>query len=413
MSSIVFPLQHCKYSSEISENAIDALSKIFKSSIDRENLELSVAMNGHNVQIGNKKLWFKPGSKTVIVQENDQQERSIDGKTALQVRQALKELHDHAIVLNVVEGERFPSVIPTKKLMATPFGEAVKKKVCIASLVAFILLKGIDLSHTAANYFADAATLSIFVQIIGRCSASFKLVQGSLSLLFGTIELIQGIRLYRQAKAAHDAQGVTIAKQRIVYGIICLCECILWTTLGIIFLACPQAAATVGAINIACTVVQYIFQTVSFADSATSLALAVKTLKSIERYRLRFEMGILKNQQLTLEEKQIASRRFLQRLMHVTAAEKCKIAEKCHNLPSKIRQRLQEKVTKKRIIAARLGLTDDLLRETTDRDLFEKVKKCYQKQIRSQTFSKYLYVICSIANFLGFPVTAIDFSKLV
>ncbi len=117
MLGICFPLHHCKYSSLIQNKTEDSLSCFFESAGDRAvefKPSLSIKINGHSVQVGEKKLWFTPGSKSVVIQEANRKDRQIEGKTAEKLRSAIKELQEHAAHLNLIKHsywDRFCSLI--------------------------------------------------------------------------------------------------------------------------------------------------------------------------------------------------------------------------------------------------------------------------------------------------------------
>lgn len=426
MSSVRFPLQHYKYSSFIQKKSEASLSQFFefsdcsKSCLSRAD---TIKVSGHTVQICGKKLWFQPGSKTVVIREPNQIGRRVSGQIALNLRNSIKELQDHAAILNVAKHsywDRFSSffersnslhstVMPDAAAMISkPFAEEIRKHSFRAIIAIFVLLKGLDFSKPLANFFLTVPRLTAALNVIGYCSAAFQLLEGTLSLLFGGIELYQGIEQYQVAKKVHDVNGMILARQRIVFGMIYLAEGCLWITLAALFIAFPHLGVVYCVASLVFNVAKYVFTGVFLADSSTSLAMAVTILQTINKYRTKLEIGILKNERLSVSEKQIAARRFIERLMQVTEEERVRISEKCHGLPSKIAKRLDEKLAKKRMIAQRIGFEEDLLKEKDSAILLERVQKAFKKNMFFSMFSKYVSIVFLIANLAGIPISQIN-----
>jgi hypothetical protein len=224
-------------------------------------------------------------------------------------------------------------------------------------------------------------------------------LEGCLSLLAGGLELVQAIKQYREAVRVHDVDGMTIAKQRMVNGLILLTEGVLWLSLGILFLACPQAAIAYSVANLVLIVLQYtLFRGVFAIDSIINLALSVKNLQCTKKHRQLFEEGILKNESLNPTEKEAATRRFLDRFVNVSEGEREKISEKCHRLPSKIDKRMREKLTKKRLIAQRLGINENLLTGKSNAPVLPSVQKCFKKEIVINKVLSGVYFAFIISN---------------
>lgn len=429
MSAIYFPLQHYKYSSLIHKKTIDSLSKVFESACDRDRFfknPPSIKMQGHHIEVGGKKLWLTPGSKIVVIQKNNQKKRIIAGKAAVNLRSSIKELQEHASVLNLTKhsyldrissffirstSQSSGAISVAPELATRPVGEHLKQFAHYGSIGFSVTLQGLNAAKFLTPFFAAVPLLSSALRVISCCSAVFQLAEGSLSLLFGSLELVQGIDQYHLARKVHDIHGMVIAKQRIIYGLIYIAEGVLWMSLGALCIACPQAAVALGVASLVYTILQYMFRGVFAADSATSLAMSIKLLRCIEQYHSKFDTGILKNDHLTLEEKQVATRRFIEQLLNVTEEEKMKISEKCRHMPSKIAKRLQEKLAKKRLIAQRLGIGENLLTEKNNAILMTKIEKCFKNHILYQKFFTYISVVSLGSSLAGIPISAINFSK--
>ena len=430
MSQVYFPLQHYKYSGCIQKKSEVAVSRFFESIGDRNcylGQDHTINVDGHSIRVGEKKLWFKPGSKSVIIREAHGKNRMVNGQAAVNLRSGIKELQDHAAILNLAKHsfwDRFSSffirsntltstsMAGAPALISKPFAEEIRKHSLKAILAISFLMKGAELSKPLAGFIFKAPLLTLAVNVIGYCGAAFQLVEGGLSLLFGSIELFQGIKHYQIAKQVHDVNGMIIARQRIIFGLIYLAEGMLWISLAVLFIIFPHVAVVFCAVSIVFTILQYTFRAVFVADSATSLAKTVQTLRCVDQHRWNYEMGILKNEKLSLIEKQQATRGFIQRLMAVTEEEKVKISEKCRAMPSKIAKRLQEKLAKKRMTAQRLGINEEILLEKNNGILFERVQTIFNKNTTALENSKCSSIFFLIVNLAGFPISVIDFSKL-
>jgi hypothetical protein len=403
--AVSFPLHHLKYSDSIQKQAQNAISRIFESANDQSVVmdhSMAIVIHGHSVQIGEKKLWFVPGNKRVVILKEFGNNRTIEGNAARRVRTAVKELKEHAAILNLVHySGKDPWCVPVSSLPSLDlnrFAKKINKPVSRAAIVIAGLRKSCDIAQYASVFAAVTSRVASVIQVLGRCVAAFQMMQGCLSLLLGSIQLVQAIHQYKEASRVHDLAGTILAREQITHAFLVVAQGVLWLTLGVALIACPQAAIAYGA---SCLAFNILFYAVFAVDSVITLAIAMKMVHCIKTHHLLFEEGIVKNEKIHPDEKQAAARRFVERLVSVTQEEKLKISEKFHNIPTQFAMRMQDKLIKKRMIAKRLGIEENLL---TVPDLPGKVETCFKSSLNAQKLNGFFSLIWLASCLFGIPI---------
>ena len=430
MLGICFPLHHCKYSSLIQNKTEDSLSCFFESAGDRAvefKPSLSIKINGHSVQVGEKKLWFTPGSKSVVIQEANRKDRQIEGKTAEKLRSAIKELQEHAAHLNLIKHsywDRFCSLIgrsisrTSEAISASPkpiapLTKNVLKHAKRMSTVIGTFRKSCGLAQFAMTLVGISCLVATLSSVLGVSIAVFQMIQGCLSILLGITKTAQSIKQYREAKSVHDVDGIAIFKKQIINALIVVVEGVLGLILGIILFAFSPLLIVCFIVALVFSILKYSLNYGAYtADSLVSLSTNFKTIQSIEKHQRLFEEGIAKNEKLNLHEKQKASRRFLERMVNVTEEQKIKICEKCRHFPLKIEKRMEEKLVKKRLIANRFGVDEKLLTEKNNAVLQAKVQQCFKTSIAAQEFSKFMGIVNLALNLLCIPLEVFSYTEI-
>jgi hypothetical protein len=403
------PLNHPSYSPTIQKKISVVLSKLFKSAASPDfDLNLrKMLIQGHTLWIGTKRIEFTLGSKKVFIQNWDGSKDQVDENFAKELRVIFKELVQHADDLGLVSGSDRSDASPKKIIPNQPSSsltEKIQSKGYPIADVIGILRNLIDLAQIIATIEAVTSWLATATATIGSMIAALRLVQGSLSILLGSIKLVQAVKLYNESQKNHDADGLAIARRQIIGALLSIGEGVVWITLGMLFLSCPQLALAISALALAITILQYLLFYGGFTtDFIVSILTAHTTMKSLQNHYRVFETGILNNPNLSLEEKKSAARRFMERMMRVTPEEEAKIREKCTGNPASIQKRLEEKLSKKKAIMSRFGITDQLFADPKA-DLLTKMQEQFDQSVREQEAQQLLSIICLVVNAIGVPL---------
>lgn len=401
-------LEDQQYSPKIQKRAKDALVSIFQSHIPNFVLsaETVLKIHGHTVDVSpTEKLEFVPGSKKVRVISRSAQTFEIDGKEAVEVRKAIKELQEHArdLIKICMSSETQPDALPP---LSHPTGDAIKT---IASPVA----NSVGVLRNALSLLKIFSFLGVLISLcdktswIGPVVAYLRIFQGCLALLLGSIKFYQAYQAFQRAKETHDIEGMEIAKRQMRYQLIVIAEGLLWLTIGSVYLAC-------GATCPAFLPLQWVLFYGGFVlDSAVTIWMNNKNMQSLENHYRAFKEGVLENKNLTDSDKCMAAARFVRRMMKVTPEEERKIREKN---PADFEKRLQQKITKKRLIAERLGLTGGFLKKVEEIDptcALQEIQKAFNRSMAGEKASKRLAILCLIVNFTGLQLDLTDIAGVL
>jgi len=441
----------------LKKKAVGALAALCPIASDTD---VQITINGHAVQIGTNQFYFEAGAKKVY-QLIDGQRKLVDEKLALPVRRAVKALANYAYDLGRIvapDGPQFV-VAPVEKVKmpAVPVLPPTEQNAKAALNVLFPLADFVGIIRNLLDLIQVIGVLSLtpwFLQtvdvmghaisksalIFGQAIAGFRLFQGCLMLGMGIGKLYVGYKAYARCKANHDAAGMAIEQHRMISGGLNIAAGVMWLTLGIFMLACPQVMIAGTAAAIAFMVLQWVlFYGVFASDSIVLWRMAGKTLPCIERHYQYFMNEIANNPSLTDDQKRDAAKRFLVRLLRVTELEEAKIREKVQpsekemaEIDAKVRQenpqapeeeipqiiqglveeriqaRLSDKGCKKSTDLARALDLKDLNLDSPN--LVSEIQTRFRKSLASQHALRLLVLLCLTINLLGiqsdFPALA-------
>jgi len=449
----IFPLRCSIYSPSFQKKAEEVLRALLPQEVLSQNPDIKIT--GHKVEIGNIAFWFEPGTKKVFKSPKfDSDGRFVRGTAvtdtiAKSVRCAIKALSNHALDLGVIREpsrqivgraiDHAASVIKGLVVSAPPSSpipqptQSQKIATKIDSLAQKILTYLFPVSDLVGvirnlidlvNVIGAMVHSSWFVQTVlvsgyeitkatlalGQCIAAFRILQGCFSLVVGVSKLYLALRLLERCKEKHDADGISIAKDQIRCAALNIVTGLFWITLGILVLTCPQAMIAATVIGIAFTVLQWIlFYGLFTADSILSLKTANQNMSRIDRHYLYFINDILNNRNLTVEQMNAATKRFLERVSEVTRTERAKALQKLHQklghkpLPSEIDARMKQKRSKKCAdIGRTIGLEPSSIKNIRNlSDPVSPILENFETTRAQQDASRILSILCLAINVLG------------
>ncbi len=234
-----------------------------------------------------------------------------------------------------------------------------------------VLGSALSLLKTALAIAMVSTSVFDHALVIVNVVAALRIVQGCLSLVTGSVALSEACRDWRHARDCQDSEGMVLARLKIVNALLSIADGLIWTTMGIVCLACPEA-------GIALTIVQFaLFYGEVIVDSACSLALTGKTMLSLRDNFRSFRLDILESH-LAADDKRAAALRYLDLIWEEKKA-------------------LAGTREAKQAIARRMGLTEALykkIRSGEKRDALLEIEKSFNERMAEQTAALALTICC-------------------
>jgi hypothetical protein len=424
-----------RYSPAIREKACNALRELFRSAGLGMALTDSneITIQDREIVFCGKALRFPPGSKAVTISILRFSEPiSVEGPAARAARSSVKEWVKHKETIDAIPAP--PSLEPFECDPPLPGRPAAQRPdapepgaveelngigkilqyfsylttathsfpvVISVSNVAmqFLSMVGIGLGAILHNLSSIIHIVTAVAVALGPWIAFLRAFQGIVDLLHGTTQLVSSIVERQEAQRVHDADGAEIAKKKIISSVLMLAIGFAWIGMGIAMVICPQVALAGVGIYCACLFFKAIFYASFLADALYSLNTAQRVMQILRKQYYLFEEGILKNPNLaTPEEKNQASRCFVEQLLNVTEMERAKMQKKLRG--EDIAQRVAEKRAKKIRMAQRIGITGDIQTES-DSELFQKIQERFNASIQSQKRAVLLSRLSLVITALG------------
>ncbi|MBF8262638.1 MAG: hypothetical protein HW387_303 [Parachlamydiales bacterium] len=368
---------------------------------------VTIMGTGINIQLTTEK------TKEVVVNTFSPEEKHIKGPVAEKFRKAIKALSQAASVLDefgllnesdfLVPEIQSPTVADKIVKVGYPIADFVGMLRNALSLMSLLFVGVVSLSSEINLIIGPFATILVKVFFL-EFIAIGRIIQGVLSIVLGFIKFNKNYQLYQLAKENHDVEGAKIYKRQVIYAVIGICEGLLWGALGLLVVCNPAILAAVCA-------GEYVkgFSELGLAlfyggfgvDAILNWNVAYRTKKNIEKQYELFKVAVLNNPDLNEYEREEASKRFMRMILDVTPEEIAKIEEKYP--ANEVQKRIHEKLLKKRMIAARWGITPQLYQKAVRDEVsaYTEIQKCYEKSIAGQKAQIALAIICIVVNIIG------------
>jgi hypothetical protein len=260
-------------------------------------------------------LLFIPKSKKALrITKPNGYTACVQGDIAASVKLALKHLRWNAQDIKIFTHPEPRPLSPDnpqakKSLLSHPtIISLYKNSYYLASILRVVSFALGKLNTIAKPTLEIGKIIQAHAHLLGLLSSILTIVSGLVNLVPETRNLIAAVKEYSLSKTISNKSETRINTIKMIYYSIRILAILAQIGLGIAAIACPHFALTILIVTIVIFVILYV------PESAISIKLSNQNIKYIDSHYIYYQNGILKNDKLSMEEKENAAAQFIFRV---------------------------------------------------------------------------------------------------